>query len=259
MTMANPLQASSTSKTHSNGHSEQLLHLELCILTSHIVFYPSLPPGNITSDAVAHTTMTLPVDPPNPTFSDLTRLLSGPLDNLLLYSRLEQSQWLIDIAHDICDPALKRGFLKMWDMTRQMWRGVNPTEPLTASTYFYDIQVMVSLSKISQHEGKSKTSTSGNASAMAYRVKQRDRQCWVTRMDDPIMNSHVCPKRMGDHVLRIVYHNFVSTPPPPGLSIYDEICGITLSATLNIWFNKYKLGLRLVAPVRSLSFLIFYS
>ena len=31
-------------------------------------------------------------------------------DDFLLYSGWKQSQWLINIAHDICDPALKCGF-----------------------------------------------------------------------------------------------------------------------------------------------------
>jgi len=66
-------------------------------------------------------------------------------------------------------------------------------------------------------------------------------------MPPPLVNSHVCPKRMGDHLLRIVYSTFVSTPPPT-LSIYDEICGISLSPTLKIWFDTYELGLQFVAP-----------
>jgi hypothetical protein len=39
-------------------------------------------------------------------------------------------------------------------------------------------------------------------------------------------NSHVCPKRMGDHLSRVVYNSFVSTLP--ALSIDDEIWGITV-------------------------------
>ena len=60
---------------------------------------------------------------------------------------------------------------------------------------------------------------------------------------------------MGDHLLRVVYNAFVSTPHP-ALSIYDEICGITLSMILDAWFDAYELGLRRVAPVRS-SFFFF--
>jgi hypothetical protein len=45
---------------------------------------------------------------------------------------------------------LKHGSLKVWDVVGQIWRDVNRTNRLTASTYFYDIQAMTSLSKISE-------------------------------------------------------------------------------------------------------------
>ncbi len=35
-----------------------------------------------------------------------------------------------------------------------------------------------------------------------------------------------------------IYSTFVSTLPPPALSIYDEICGITLSWTLDSLFDS---------------------
>jgi hypothetical protein len=198
---------------------------------------------------------TSPPIPPSP--SGFTYLLSGPLNDFLRYSGQEHSRWLMDIAHDICDSREKRGLLKVWD--GEMWRIVIPTDPLTASAYLYDIRAIISLSKISDRAGKSKTSASSNASTMGNRVKQRDgQQCWVTRTPYPITNSHVCPKRMGDHLLRVVYSNFVSPLPPPTLSIYDEICGITLTRNLDAAFDTYELGLRFVAPVRSSS-LVFYS
>ena len=190
--------------------------------------------------------------PPHPTVPyEFTCLHSGSPDNFLHYSGQEKSQWLIDIAHDMCDPALKRGSLQVWDAAGETWRSVNPTDPLTRSTYLYDIQDIVSLTKISKRAGKTISSAIGDASTMANSVMRRDgQQCWVTRTTDPITNSHVCPKRMGDHLLRVVYNAFVSTPPP-ALSIYDEICGITLSMVLDAWFDAYEFGLRPVAPVRS--------
>jgi hypothetical protein len=185
--------------------------------------------------------------------SDLTCLLSGTLDDFLLFTAQEQSQWLIDIAHDICDPALKRGSLQVWDAAGEMWRIVNPTDPLTASCYLFNIEATVSLSKICRRVGKSRTSASRNASTMASCVEQRDgHRCWVSR-STPITNSHICPKRMGDHVLRVVYSRFAGTPPP-ALSIYDEMCGITLSRNLDALFDEFELGLWPVASVRSFFF-----
>jgi hypothetical protein len=246
---------------HGKAHSQQLPHLQLCIPTNCVGLYTQ-PPTNITSDELAYSAMK--TGPPNPTSPSIfTCLLSGPLDDFLLYSGHERSQWLIDIAHDICDPSLKRGSLRVWDAAGEMWRNINPSDPLTTSRYLYDIKAIVSLSKISKRAGKSKTSSASSnhdGSTMANRVTQRDgQQCWVTRNIYPITNSHVCPKRMGDHLLHIIYSAFVSTPPPPDLSIFDEICGITLALNLDTLFDTYELGLRLVAPVRRSPFLILYN
>ncbi|KAI9459324.1 hypothetical protein F5148DRAFT_1219285 [Russula earlei] len=218
----------SSSKISRKAHSQTLFYLELHLLTSrHKISIPL---------ELAQLAMT--AGPPNPDApSDYTCLLRGPLEDFLLYSGQEQSQWLIDIAHDICDPSQKRGTLQVLDAARQAWIDVNPRDPLTASKYRYHVQAVISLSKISHRAGRSITS-------------QRDGKCWVTEFEDPLTNSHMCPKRMGDHFLRIIYRDFVSTIPPPAppLTIYDDICVITLIPTLDRWFDKYELGLRLVGP-----------
>jgi hypothetical protein len=103
-TTVNPLQASSSS-------SQRLPHLELRILTNRVGLYPR-PTTNITSDELAYSAMTTgPANPTSP--SDFTHLLSDPLEDFLLYSGREQPQWLIDVAHDIYDPALRRGSLQV--------------------------------------------------------------------------------------------------------------------------------------------------
>jgi len=179
-------------------------------------------------------------------------LLRGPLSDFVRYSRQEASKWLIDLAHDICDPADQRGSLVVW---KEQWRPVATTDPLTASIYRYELPVgiTVGLSKISRRVPKSVTDVTGNASTMANRVKGRDGQCWVTAADDPLANGHILPKRMGDHVGQIVFRTFTSLPPQKILSIYNEILGLCLSKTLGAWFDKSEMGLRFVSPVRSSS------
>lgn len=263
--------ASTPSKMHGNAQPQQVPHLvgdlELCILTSCVGLY-SEPPVDITEDRhVLHaqsTMMTTDSDVTYPSPDDIsstfTCLLFGPLAEFLVYSREENSRWLIDISHDICDPRFKRGSLQVWDVTGQVWRNVDPTDPLIASSYLYKVQDVVSLSKISARAGKSKTAATGNPATMARRVKDRDgNKCWLTRCEFPIVNSHICPKRMGDHLLRVVYNTFVAAPPPPTLSIYDELCGVTLNPAINALFDMYQCGLRLVGQVRNPSHLVFYS
>ncbi|KAF9048270.1 hypothetical protein BDZ89DRAFT_1057849 [Hymenopellis radicata] len=208
--------------------------LELRVNSSFVRLYPD-PPSTISDDMHAATAMT-----PG-TISPATHsicLLSGPLGDFLRYSRQEASKWLIDLAHDICDPA-----------SLVHWRPVANTDPLTASIYRYDLPVgiTVGLSKISQREGKSVTTATGNASTMAGRVRERDGRCWVSAARGPIVNSHICPKRMGDHIARIVYHTFTSLAPAPNLSIYDENFSLSLSLTLDTWFDTYEMGLRFVS------------
>jgi len=226
--------------------------LELRVNSPSVRLYPVAPP-TISDDILAATAMTPSAKSPCTTPS--VCLLRGPLDDFVRYSRQEASNWLIDIAHDICDPADHRGSLLVWKEPWQQWRPIATTDPLTASTYRYDLPVgiTVGLSKISQRVRKSVTTTTGYASTMADRVKGRDGQCWVTAIDDPLANSHIFPKRMGDHVGRIVLCTFTSLPSPPNLSIYYQIFGLCLSKTLGAWFDKYEMGLRFVSPVRSSS------
>ena len=231
--------------------------LELCILANKVGLY-HLPPSNISNDDQAALAMTTNTPSPMPPPNSLIHLLSGRLGEFLLYSGQEQSQWLIDVAHDICDPDQKRGRLQVQE-TKETWRDVVPTDPLTPSLYLYNIQLAVGLTKISKRTQASITSSGGNASTMLNHVKQRDQeQCWVSRSPETLINSHVCPKQMGDHLLHVIYRNFVSATVPLGLSIHDEICSITLNRNLDTLFDLYQFGLRLVAPVRTF-FLIFSS
>ncbi|KAJ7770667.1 hypothetical protein B0H16DRAFT_1516248 [Mycena metata] len=231
--------------------------LELRVNSSSVRIYPA-PPPTISSDMLAATAVT------TDTTSQSTHsicLLSGPLGRFLPFFGREASKWLIDIAHDIYDPAHFRGSLLVWKETLQQWRPVANTDPLTASRYRYDLPdgIVVGLSKISRRMAKSKSVTT-DASAMAERVKRRDGECWVTRTNDPLANSHICPTRLGDHVGRIIFHTFTSRAPPHDLSVCDEIFGLSLSKNLNAWFDKYQLGFRLVpeSAVRSLSALVCF-
>ncbi|KAF8191620.1 hypothetical protein K438DRAFT_1830836 [Mycena galopus ATCC 62051] len=202
--------------------------LELRINSPSVRLYTTAP-RTITSDLLASTAMTPgATSPANPSIC----LLSGPLGDFLRYSGQEASKWLIDIAHDICDPANLRGSLLVWSQSQSQWGPVANTDPLTASTYRYDLPVgiTVGLSKISERIRKSLTTATGNASTMGDRVKRRDRTCWVTAAHAPLVNSHILPKRMGDHLGRIIFQNF------------------TLSKTFDAWFDTYDMGLRFVSP-----------
>ena len=146
--------------------------LELCINSPSVRLYPRAP-SPISDDALAAIAMTPGADSPS-TLSIC--LLRGPLEDFVRYSGYEASKWLIDLAHDICDPADRRGSLlvrKERGRLRQQWFPVATTDPLTASIYRYDLPggITVGLSKISRRVRKSVIDATGNASTMANRVK----------------------------------------------------------------------------------------
>lgn len=245
-----------TSKQHTKPHRRSDLSVDGTLtldISSHHVRLYSDPPSSISDDALAIEAMTPGNVSPN---TPVIHLLSGPLTEFLQYSRQEASKWLLDIAHDICDPAYRRGSLVV--QQGQHWLPVTNTDPLTPSVYRYDLptEVTVGLAKISHRQGRSETSATGNAGTMANRVMQRDGRCWASRVFGPLINSHICPKRMGDHTARIIYRTYTNATPPSNLSIFDEVFGLNLSKTIDDLFDKYQLGFRYVAPVRSSYLLI---
>jgi hypothetical protein len=110
-------------------------HLELLIATRLVGLYHQ-PPEQITNDALAQYSMTTTAPSQNIEPTHPTGLLTGPLVDFQWFSNEEKSQWLIDIAHDICDPAQKRGQLVVW--RNQGWHDVYPTDllnqPITISS-----------------------------------------------------------------------------------------------------------------------------
>ncbi|KAJ7095015.1 hypothetical protein C8R44DRAFT_813793, partial [Mycena epipterygia] len=168
----------------------------LCLSTT-------VPPPTISNNMLTTTAMT-------PSTTSLAThsicLLSGPLGEFLQYSRQEASKWLIDLAHDIA-------ILPISMESQQHWCPVANTDPLAVSIYCYNLLVgiTVSLSKISHRVRKSVTTTTRNTSTMADHG---------TAVDDPLANSHICLKHMGDH--------------------------IGLSEMLDAWFDKYQMGLLLL-------------
>ncbi|KAJ7456437.1 hypothetical protein FB451DRAFT_1183622 [Mycena latifolia] len=215
---------SGTSKLDSPSHTTTIL--ELKVSARSVGLYPP-PPHIINSDLLAVSSLSHGPPPPGTSSSpDDICLLSGPLQRFLSFSRQEHSKWLIDIGHDICDPAAMRGSLSVWNEATRSWRPVAPTDPLIASTYMYSLPpgTIVGLTKISARSGKSATDATGNAT-MADCVKRRDTMCWVTGARGPLVSSYVCPKRMGDHLAWRVLHDFESAAPAPTLASMMKFLG----------------------------------
>ena len=120
-------------------------------------------------------------------------------------------------------------------------------DPLRATEYRYvPPPVTIQLSRICVRERKSATSAGGNGAAMAKLVKERDQRCWISSQNYPaihLINSHICPKRMGDHLARHILHEF-SAEPNPTEGIYDPVFGISLFPALDPLFDNFEIGFR---------------
>lgn len=181
-------------------------------------------------------------------------LLTGTLDAFQHLARHERSGWLLGLAHDICDPQFQRGNLHRIDPASAQTHivPVQNTDTLQAGEYVYLLPpgLVVPLSKMSCRQNKSKTSNlCGNASTMQFRVVSRDEVCWINDTDDPVINSRILPKRLGDLTAAFILVQFCpGTGAPESTTIHDTIFGITLSTPCHKWFDAYDLGFRYAAP-----------
>lgn len=220
-------------------------HLVLYIASRSAGAYPLPPQTILTDQAVADS---LRVSAPIANTGALG-LLTGTLVDFQLYAQQEHSDWLLDMAHCICDPREQRGALWVEDPASNIWRPVQAGEPLVASNYEYHLPqgVLAALTKISTRHPKSATTETGTAGTMFIRVIQRDTICWVSHTSGLLINSHICPKRMGDALARRVLEDFSGgTLVVPNATIYDQMFGCALSRTLDGYFDLYRFGLRVV-------------
>ncbi|KIY68568.1 hypothetical protein CYLTODRAFT_351145 [Cylindrobasidium torrendii FP15055 ss-10] len=188
-----------------------------------------------------------------PTAADPTQyipLLQGAAVDIDRFSGAEQSDWLLSLAHDICDPVHSRGVLCV-EAPNHTWRQITVSEPLIDQTYLYELPptVVIGLSKISLRHNKSATSTTGAAATMRTAVLRRDDYtCWISRTRATTFpNSHICPKRMEDAQALYILQTFCGYQGP-NVGVFHPMFGIVLSLSLDPLFDTYQLGLRNIGP-----------
>ncbi|KAF9043736.1 hypothetical protein BDZ89DRAFT_1059177, partial [Hymenopellis radicata] len=200
------------------------------------------PPADITTAAHVQAALTtIPQLNPFP-----IPLLRGRVADMCLYSRAEQTRWLHDMAHDICDPVNKAGALWVRNMSSGDWTQTAATDQLLPAIYEYRVPpgTILRLSKFSERHKKSQTSATGSGANMRLAVAARDQRCWISGTPNSLTttNSHICPKRMGDAMASHIYNEFCGVTAD--LSIYNAEFGILLFLSLDCMFDIYDLGLR---------------
>ncbi|KAJ3769688.1 hypothetical protein FB446DRAFT_746854 [Lentinula raphanica] len=220
------------------------MKLYLRILTANIGLYPQWPASVEANDAAVEAyTVTPPLLNPLPQ-NEYTSLLEGDFTDFLNLSGHENAQWLIDIAHDICDPRFKRGSLWVCSSDGQN-QPVNPSDPLTPSTYEYRTSAVVRITKKSTREGKSRSKSWGDAETMLEALRRREDRCWITKCGEPLAAGHILPKRTGDAEARLIYEEFTGNSAPAGMTALHPEFGILLDLNMEYWFDDYWIGFRL--------------
>ncbi|KAJ3754983.1 hypothetical protein EV360DRAFT_50601 [Lentinula raphanica] len=223
--------------------------LTLRILTANIGLYPE-ELTSIEADGIQVVKPHTITPPPDPLLqNEYTYLLEGELTDFLKLSGNENTQWLIDIAHDLCDPRFKRGSLWVYSSDGQD-HPVDPTDPLTPSTYEYRTSVIIHLTKKSNREGKSRSQSWSDAKNMLEALREREGRCWITTATIPITPGHIVPKRTGDAEARLIYEDFTDKPAPAGMTALDPEFGILLDLNMEYWFDDYWIGFRYIGNDR---------
>ncbi|KAJ7666128.1 hypothetical protein DFH06DRAFT_267634 [Mycena polygramma] len=226
--------------------------LTLVVRTSSVGIYYGTAAGHtgIEPSQQVDTLMT-PHHPPPATnaHDDYMTLLHGTLDEFNHYARQERAKWLIDIAHDICDPRHMRGTLEVMASESQppQWTPVYPGDPLVGSVYRYVVPpsvTSIAFTKTSARNNKSLTAEDGTTTSMRTAVHARDERCWVSSTVYPVANSHILPKRMGDHLAAHILDVFCGLAPGISVHVSNAIFGFLLSLNLNLYFAHYHLGFR---------------
>ncbi|KAJ3976530.1 hypothetical protein EV361DRAFT_276767 [Lentinula raphanica] len=223
--------------------------LYLVIKTVHIGLYPP-PPTVFAVDAdlqVSQAYAATARSPYTTVAEQETRLLEGEVADFRCFSRHENTQWLIDIAHDLCDPVTHRGSL--WIVTDQFQSLALSTYPLYATKYEYRVppgDFLKITKKIPGLRNQVPSRSSGTPSPMRRQVGSRDARCWITNATSPVYNTHICPVRVGDAQARYIYRTFTGTNGPTENTVHDPKFGLLLDQSVSNWFKTYFLGFRYI-------------
>ncbi|KAH7099817.1 hypothetical protein BKA62DRAFT_708893 [Auriculariales sp. MPI-PUGE-AT-0066] len=188
-----------------------------------------------------------------PATDELFGLLAGDLAKFQLFSQEAETDWLLDLAHNICDPRHRSGTLKMRLTPSHPWQSTVAGQILTAADYLYDtMTVTLGLMRINRRKNKSRRrnseSASGAPGSMQAAVIARDTRCWISQSSGRLVNSHIIPTRMGDALATRILEDFSFSPAKVNfatqVSVFDPRLGLTLSRNNNALFAFYSLGFR---------------
>ena len=199
---------------------------------------------------------TTPTNPPLPTSQwsppGHLYLIEGTFTDICRYAGTTVD-WLIKIAHLICDPlgtgqvfTHTTGTASDWYASDRAasWRQVVNGDPLLPGIYEFEPASPIMLSKISERHKHSLTTPGSESSSSIFRtnITLRDTTCVVTRSTLSLVASHLIPKRMDSVGAREVVTQFAGAREANGIERYDARIGILLFSPLDGLVDHYRLG-----------------
>ncbi|EJD35941.1 hypothetical protein AURDEDRAFT_130367 [Auricularia subglabra TFB-10046 SS5] len=137
--------------------------------------------------------------------SDWLVLLHGSVLDLEFYAGSEQSGWLIDIAHDICDPLQRHGVLCFHAVDNLV--PVQRTSRLVAGTYVYQAAVTTTLTMVDTLPVTGRD-WSEPPPRICQRVMARDGRCWISGVVRGLCASDIISKHIGGALESVVTKEF---------------------------------------------------
>jgi hypothetical protein len=183
------------------------------------------------------------------------RVLHGALADFQELS--VNASWLQVVAHDLFDPIDQRGHLWVpadgtaddWEgraLDPQLWRPVEPDEPLQACVYEYVMpdNISVALPRFSPRSVSSKTSANNEDHSKRFRrqLEARDKVCVITKHRFYLIASHIVPKRLRAYI-RYIWDRYVRVPGPKAIDVWDTRIGVLLTWMADTPFDNFQLGL----------------
>jgi len=192
--------------------------------------------------------------PPDPNTRGHLYLIEGKYQDIQRYAG-PTVDWILKVAQLICDPlgagqvyTHTTGNSSDWyPLDRASdWRQVVQGDLLRPGIYEFESSTgPILLSKISERQTHSMTTTGSESSATTFRryISLREgERCGVTRVSNTLIASHLIPKRMGSDGARDAIERFSGPQTALDIHSFDPRIGILLNGNLDSLVDSYKLG-----------------
>lgn len=179
-------------------------------------------------------------------------LISGSFEDITRFSGTTVD-WLIKIAHLLCDPlgsghlfTHTTGTALEWyhSPRNDSWHEVFHSNQLQPGIYEFEPTQPIILSMVCPWHTQSETEPEKKTTSSTFcsHLKARDAGCVVVGCADPVVASHLIPRCIGSAGAKGVVEWFAGVTEAQGIEAYDPRIGVTLSSGLDHWVDLFEAG-----------------